>query len=672
MSKYYDYEGQVEFAKQQFDKAREYKEKNAKKYNDVAKKLLGLDTLISAGNYFINNAAQELDANMGPQKAQLQHIYNKSQDILNTQKLIDTDYNGNATAYWTDFYKQTLESYAVDTYAEKNITSGGKAAIFRQAEILGKQKALAWTSVLKEAKDIPTNVEDLQNRWSQFSQSQVPHTVADWATRGLKNFFKGETKESIEAKSKEYRENLLSNKLFKDFGELDRQYQQFQKINPDTTDEIFTSLVDKYNEIQNKVPFFRDKLIGQPQVIKVPAKDGEGNTYNKNKLLMMVKDETSPAGIRPVTIDTEIVTDFKEKKPEERKPYSATEIDVALSSGVTVMDMVKDKNYKTTFNAIYGDEKKRRALGQQILETADNILAKEGLFKSLSKSEAEQIATVYITSQAAGRGIADKDTQLKDASPLTTNITEFEIFMIGAELSPESPNFNLEQLLAFIPNFIEDDRKTNNGLNNPENLTEIYTTALEQIHKSDLSIDLKNEYIRNLNEEFNMDKNMGIVTDETGNQTNQDELLSSFKTMPNIPNITNQYKEKDLIKTHKGRKLTYLTNWEETVDELDLSNLSIDNLGYLATMSNEELYNYLGLDKDISLTPFRVQKGLKLLKDKAREAIKEKYISEGDSSFKASGRTKGLFFGQNDFRQLKDDEAINLFFENLKTNLLKI
>lgn len=665
MSKYYDYEGQVEFAKQQFDKAREYKEKNAKKYNDVAKKLLGLDTLISAGNYFINNAAQELDANMGPQKAQLQHIYNKSQDILNTQKLIDTNYNGNATAYWTDFYKQTLESYAINTYAEKNITSGGKAAIFRQAEILGKQKALAWASVLKEAKDIPTNVEDLQNRWSQFSQSQVPHTVADWATRGLKNFFKGETKESIEAKSKEYRENLLSNKLFKDFGELDTQYKEFQKINPDTTDEIFTSLVDKYNEVQNKVPFFRDKLIGEPQVIKVPAKDAEGNTFNKNKLLMMVKDETSPAGIRPVTIDTEIVTDFKEKDSIKTKEYSTADIDVALSNGSTIIDMVNNKDYKKTFNAIYGDPKKQRALGRQILETAENLID-----KGYKPSEAQQLASIFIVSQASARGITDKDTQLKDASPLTTIMTEFDAFMVGAEL--KNGEYNLEQLLNNIPYFKESARKDFGGVDNPELLTRMYTTALNGIKGSDLNIDLKNEYIRNLNKEFNMDENMEIVTDETGNQTNQDELLSSFKEMPNIPNITNEYKEKDLIKTHKGRKLTYLTNWEETVDELDLSNLSIDNLGYLATMSNEELYNYLGLDEDISLTPFRVQKGLKLLKDKAREAIKEKYISEGDSSFKASGRTKGLFFGQNDFRQLKDDEAINLFFENLKTNLLKI
>jgi len=297
--------------------------------------------------------------------------------------------------------------------------------------------------------------------------------------------------------------------------------------------------------------------------------------------------------MRPVTIDTGEITDFKQKKPEEIKSYSATEIDVALSSGTTVMDMVKDKNYKKAFNAIYGDERKRRALGRQILETADNILAKEGLFKSLSKSEAEQIAAVYIASQAAGRGIADKDTQLKDASPLTTNITEFEIFMTGAKLSPENPNFTLEQLLAFIPNFKEDDRKTNNGLNNPENLAKIYTTALEQIHTSDLNIDLKNEYIRNLNEEFNMDENMGIVPpveteDEIKMPPPRTETITKKKILQDEEILTKYNISQNILNDLKNKfnKTTYQYNIPGKEDLIDIIDKEVDintliDLGYL-------------------------------------------------------------------------------------------
>jgi hypothetical protein len=516
MSKYYDYEGQVEFAQQQFDKSRDYNEKQAKKYNDLSKKLLKFETVMGIGNTLLANSAKQLDVNMGPQKAQLQHIYTKTQDILNTQKLIDEQYNGNATAYWTNFYKQNLDNYAADAYTNKNITSGGKAALLRQAEILGKQKALGWASVLKEAQDIPTDIEDLQNRWSQFSQSQVPHTVFDWATKGLKNFFSGETKESIEAKSKEYRENLLGNKLFKDFGELDTQYKEFQKINPDTTDEIFTAAVNKYNEIEKKVPFFKDKLMGQPSLIKVPAKDAEGNTYNKNKLLMIVQDETSPGGIRPVAIDTKIITDFKQQDPEKRKTYGTTDIDIALSNANTIIDRTPNKNYQKTFNTIYSDETQRRALGLQILETSENLID-----KGFSQSQAEQVASIFIVSQASARGITDKDTKLKDSSPLSTIITEFDAFMIGAEL--KDGEYNLEQLIKNIPYFKESAKKDFGGVDNPELLTRMYTTALNGIKGSDLNIDLKNEYIRNLNKEFNMDENMGIIVPDLFTKTEEEE-----------------------------------------------------------------------------------------------------------------------------------------------------
>ncbi len=159
--------------------------------------------------------------------------------------------------------------------------------------------------------------------------------------------------------------------------------------------------------------------------------------------------------------------------------------------------------------------------------------------------------------------------------------------------------------------------------------------------------------------------------------TNLEKEESEQKPIIKKPNITDMYKEKGVIKTHSGRKLTYLTNWEDSVDELDLSNLSIDDLGYLATISGEDLYNYLGLDNNISLTPFRVQGlgyegGIKSLRSKAKKAMKQKLMNkENISSFKASGLVSGMFMNKdNDFNILKDDENINKLFENLKNNIL--
>ena len=159
--------------------------------------------------------------------------------------------------------------------------------------------------------------------------------------------------------------------------------------------------------------------------------------------------------------------------------------------------------------------------------------------------------------------------------------------------------------------------------------------------------------------------------------TNLEEEESRQELIIPKPNITDIYKEKGVIKTHKGRKLTYLTNWEENVDELDLSKLSMDDLGYLASIKGNELYNYLGLDTNISLTPFRFQGlgyegGIKSLRSKARQTMEQKLMNEENiSRFKASGLVSGMFMNKdNNWNILKDDETINTIFENLKNNIL--
>lgn len=159
--------------------------------------------------------------------------------------------------------------------------------------------------------------------------------------------------------------------------------------------------------------------------------------------------------------------------------------------------------------------------------------------------------------------------------------------------------------------------------------------------------------------------------------TNLEEEESRQELIVPKPNITEMYKEKGVIKTHSGRKLTYLTNWEDNVDKLDLSTLSVDDLGYLSTIDEEDLYNYLGLDRDVSLTPFRVQGlgykgGIKSLRSKARKIMKQKVKDERNiSSSKAGSVVSGMFMNkENDWNTLKNDETINQLFENLKNNIL--
>ena len=213
-----------------------------------------------------------------------------------------------------------------------------------------------------------------------------------------------------------------------------------------------------------------------------------------------------------------------------------------------------------------------------------------------------------------------------------------------------------------LPEIIEE---LNNINANKEKLQIVRDSFIANINNPSLELE-EDEILELTNKVNNAFKDTNLEEEESGQ-----ELI-----VPK-PNITEMYKEKGVIKTHSGRKLTYLTNWEENVDGLDLSKLSINDLGYLASIKGNELYNYLGLDTNISLTPFRVQGlgyegGIKSLHSKARQAMEQKLMNEENiSSFKASGLVSGMFMNKdNNFNILKDDETINKLFENLKNNIL--
>ena len=253
-----------------------------------------------------------------------------------------------------------------------------------------------------------------------------------------------------------------------------------------------------------------------------------------------------------------------------------------------------------------------------------------------------------------------------------------------AKLSPPEPERETEYLKnELLPNIktFKEDIQTKLGANHPE-VSKLYETTLKfiQADSMSLTIDERQEYIRDLNREFGYETSRNLIS-ETTDEEITDSIMppKAVKVLPKIKNITNEYKEKGVIKKHKGRKLTYLTNWEENMDKLDLSTLSINDLGYLASIRGDELYNYLGLDTNVSLTPFRVQGlgykgGIKTLRANAREAMEQKLMNEREiGEFKADGIVSGMFMNKdNDWNTLKDDETINTFFETLKINLLKV
>jgi len=283
---------------------------------------------------------------------------------------------------------------------------------------------------------------------------------------------------------------------------------------------------------------------------------------------------------------------------------------------------------------------------------ANRVAHTEHLFKYNNPDWSEEFTEPELTN-AAISFVLDRDDK---QDPTNVRMTK-------AHMLPYKQNITEEYILDILPDMVKDFDKS-------------YPN--EKMKEKEI-LNFRKGFIGMLNNrELEPDEVM-TITDKLDNllPIPQEVIDENNITLESIPNITDIYREKGVIKTHKGRKITYLTNWEDNMDKLDLSNLSMDDLGYLASIRGDELYNYLGLDTNVSLTPFRVQGlgfkgGIKTLRANAREAMERRMVNERKiSKFKADGIVSGMFMNKdNDWNTLKNDETINTFFENLKTNIL--
>jgi hypothetical protein len=360
---------------------------------------------------------------------------------------------------------------------------------------------------------------------------------------------------------------------------------------------------------------------------------------NNPSLLYQVADAYNNAGNRAMAGN--ILETYKDINPEYKNYEPNPNV---LTNRVGTIEQ-RIKNDPTSDKLIIQDRTYMGNLANRVAHT-------EHLFKYNNPNWSEEFTEPELT-DAAISFVFDRD-----ANQDPTNVK-----MTKAHMLPYKQNITEEYILDILPDMVKDFDKS-------------YPN--EKMKEKEI-LNFRKGFIGMLNNrELEPDEVM-TITDKLDNllPIPQEVIDENNIILESIPNITDIYRKKGVIKTHKGRKLTYLTNWEDNMDKLDLSNLSMDDLGYLASIRGDELYNYLGLDTNVSLTPFRVQGlgfkgGIKTLRANAREAMERRMVNERKiSKFKADGIVSGMFMNKdNDWNTLKNDETINTFFENLKTNIL--
>ena len=223
-------------------------------------------------------------------KIQLNNIIDTNKEVFEREQEIQEQSKGDREQYFLNELYGYVVADQQNMFPNQELTGQGKAYLMSVLKPLAQQRAKEWEEILEHAKKIPTNIEGLDADWDYYRQSQVPTSVGNWLTRGIRQLFDGKTKEEYEREQLAYRDNVMSNEgLFKDYVRFKEEYDSFLKSNPSVADDIFEEMTKNYNQ-DKQGALLQNKRIGEPKIEKYAVTNASG-TFTKFVSLTPYIDE---------------------------------------------------------------------------------------------------------------------------------------------------------------------------------------------------------------------------------------------------------------------------------------------------------------------------------------------------------------------------------------------
>jgi len=218
----------------------EKRQDEIKKYNN-RKNLFDLGVGIYK-NTVLDEKAETFALSNAPFKAKLLAMQGNASKILETHKTINSEFAGDAEAYWTGHYITQLNSQYLSQ-------SGGKipprVIIDREARKLAKEKLNNWNELVAAAKAVPESATEFEENWDKYENLNVPSNVGELMGRKVRNYYRSE--EEREEAERLNKANVLENPLFSNFKNFKEQFEIYSNINPD-----YTNLFQEHTEESKK------------------------------------------------------------------------------------------------------------------------------------------------------------------------------------------------------------------------------------------------------------------------------------------------------------------------------------------------------------------------------------------------------------------------------------
>ena len=515
----YDYQGTLDYAQQKIDESRKYREKTIKDQEKFSKRLFMFDTVVKGANSLINQRADDLMMAQAPQKARYNKFLQDHQKLQTTfQPYIEK--GGNSIDYLTDYYYDMYEGEV--TKARPNALKSSYDAWLRdKSREKAKTMLPTFNKMQQEAGDVPS-YEEFINQYEKYADRVAPRTLAGAAGKFVKNLFGKETEETIAYKNEKAKDVLYDTPVLKEVTELKKAVQDWNAKGNGVVD-----IVRAINEKAKKGELvFKD--IVDPKVVEW-EEQAHGSIITKKGLLYITRDADGNK--------IETVKDLDLNQYEKKKLPVFTESDKKSAyntSQSVIASFDKEDEKVEAFNKFVKDKNLGLTFGSQVLEVTTN------LGKNPKDVTAQQIATNFLLNQAVEKG---------SLVGLRTTMTNWDV----AKLSPPEPEKETEYLKnELLPNIktFKEDIQTKLGANHPE-VSKLYETTLKfiQADSMSLTIDERQEYIRDLNTEFGYETSRNLISETTDEDTTDTVMPPKVVKEPmSINAVSSKYKiDEDFI-----------------------------------------------------------------------------------------------------------------------------
>ena len=226
-------DGGIKFAEEKFADARKYKDDQAEKQNKFARNLLGIDALVSGGNFLIDERAKEADEKNLWAKGNYESLLEQSKKIREQDNLNKSKNISNSKYLENNFYNQIL-AQATEDYPAVDVNNL-KPAFRKQAATMASESLTQYNAMLKNASAIPTfgkNGEEFEE-WFSSNASDVPRNAAQWVGKKVKRYFKTNDKETLTSQVSKADEYNPSTKAFQPFGTLEQSIKSYHQATED-------------------------------------------------------------------------------------------------------------------------------------------------------------------------------------------------------------------------------------------------------------------------------------------------------------------------------------------------------------------------------------------------------------------------------------------------------